>query len=111
MEADSLDGSGLALSRQGIAADPVTLATNLDGVFAGGDGVTGADLAVRAVAAGKLAAVSIDQYLGGRPVQGHPEMINVLMGKLSDEELARVVSQDRADAARGHARAPAGRAA
>ena len=88
VETDSLGGSGITLSRLGIAADPVTLATNLPGVFAGGDGVTGADLAVRAVAAGTLAAISIGQHLDGRPVQGHPEMINVLMGKLSDDELA-----------------------
>jgi formate dehydrogenase major subunit len=88
VETNAVDGSGLALSRQGIAADALTLATNLEGVFAGGDGVTGADLAVRAVAAGKLAAVSIDQYLFGKPVRGHSEMINVLMGKLSEDELA-----------------------
>jgi formate dehydrogenase major subunit len=90
VETGIFDGSGLALSAHGIAADPLTLATNLDGVFAGGDGVTGADVAVRAVAAGKLAAMSIDQYLDGRPVQGHPEMINVLMGTLSEAELAEL---------------------
>ncbi len=87
---ETLAGTGLALSTRGIAANPQTLATNLDGVFAGGDGVTGADLAVRAVAAGKLAAVSIDQYLGGRRVQGDPEMLNVLMGKLDESELAEL---------------------
>lgn len=86
----ALKGSGLALSADGIAADPVTLATNLGGVFAGGDSVTGADVAVRAVAAGRLAAISIDQYLGGRPVQGHPEMLTVVMGKLADAELAEL---------------------
>jgi formate dehydrogenase major subunit len=81
-------GEGLRLTPRGIAVDPVTLATSLDGVFAGGDGVTGADLAVRAVAAGKLAAVSIDQYLSGRPVVGNPEMISVVMGKLDEREMA-----------------------
>jgi formate dehydrogenase major subunit len=69
-------------------ASPATLATNLDGVFAGGDAVTGADLAVRAVAAGRLAAVSIDQYLGGRRVTGDPELVSVLMGKMDEAELA-----------------------
>lgn len=39
--------------------------TNLDGVFAGGDCVTGPDTVVKAVAAGKEAAQSIDKYLGG----------------------------------------------
>ncbi len=88
VEAESLDARELRLSKRGIAINPVTLATNLEGVFAGGDAVTGADLAVRAVASGKLAAVSIDQFLGGRTVQGDPEMISVVMGKLDEAELA-----------------------
>jgi len=90
VEVDAFGETGLALGRAGIAADPATLETNLPGVFAGGDGVTGADVAVRAVAAGTLAAVSIGQYLEGRPVVGHPEMLNVLMGKLSEEEMAEL---------------------
>lgn len=81
------------LTRWGIEANPLTLATNMDGVFAGGDAVTGADLAIRAVAAGKLAAVSIDQYLNGRPVQGDPEMITVLMTRMDEEELAEFFRQ------------------
>jgi formate dehydrogenase major subunit len=93
VETDAFEGSGLAFSPHGIAADPTTLATNLDGVFAGGDGVTGADVAVRAVAAGRLAAISIDQYLGGRLVEGHPEMLNVLMNKLSESEMAELFRQ------------------
>jgi formate dehydrogenase major subunit len=88
VEAGFLGDAGLKLSRRGIAAHPATLATNMSGVFAGGDAVTGADLAVRAVASGKLAAVSIDQHLNGRPVKGDPEMISVLMGKLDDAEMA-----------------------
>jgi len=78
----------LATSKWGIAVDPATLATNLPGVFAGGDAVTGPDLAVRAVAAGKLAAASIDQHLRGEQVTGSPEAITVLMGKLSEQEQA-----------------------
>ncbi|MBM3790784.1 MAG: hypothetical protein FJW35_10620, partial [Acidobacteria bacterium] len=78
----------LTLSRRGIAVNPATLATSIEGVFAGGDAVTGADLAVRAVAAGRLAAVSIDQFLSGRPVRGDREMLTVLMGRMSEPELA-----------------------
>jgi formate dehydrogenase major subunit len=88
VETRELGAAGLRMTARGIAVDLVTLATNLDGVFAGGDGVTGADLAVRAVAAGKLAAVSIDQYLAGRRVVGNPEMVSVVMGKLGEQELA-----------------------
>jgi len=83
-----LNGAQLTLSKWGIATDPRTLATNLPGVFAGGDAVTGPDLAVRAVAAGKLAAASIDQYLTGKKVIGAPEAVNVVLGKLSEDELA-----------------------
>jgi formate dehydrogenase major subunit len=88
VQGQELEGAGVRLTSRGISVNPVTLATNLDGVFAGGDGVTGADLAVRAVAAGKLAAVSITQYLEGRPVVGHPEMVSVVMGKLEEREMA-----------------------
>ena len=84
----AFDAAQLTLSKWGIAADPKTLATNLPGVFAGGDAVTGPDLAVRAVAAGKLAAVSVNQYLSGKKVIGAPASVNVLMGKLSEDELA-----------------------
>jgi formate dehydrogenase major subunit len=84
----SLHAAQLTLSKWGIAANPRTLATNLPGVFAGGDAVTGPDLAVRAVAAGKLAAASIDQFLTGKKVIGAPESVNVLLGKLSEDELA-----------------------
>jgi formate dehydrogenase major subunit len=83
-----LNSAQITLSKWGIAADPRTLATNLPGVFAGGDAVTGPDLAVRAVAAGKLAAASIDQHLNGKKVIGSPESVNAVLGKLSEEELA-----------------------
>ncbi len=93
VEMNSGDVPGLQLSQWGIAVNPQTLATNLDGVFAGGDGVTGPDVAIRAVAAGKLAAVSIDQYLSGRPILGAPEPVNVMMGRLDEAELAILFRQ------------------
>ena len=37
---------------------------HMDGVFAGGDCVTGPASAIRAIAAGKVAAANIDEYLG-----------------------------------------------
>ena len=78
----------LSFSKWGVFVDEKTLATNLPGVFAGGDAVTGPDVAVRAVAAGKLAAVSIDQHLRGKQVIGAPEAVNIMMGKLDEDELA-----------------------
>ncbi|HEY5658173.1 MAG TPA: hypothetical protein VIY27_10335, partial [Myxococcota bacterium] len=51
-----------------IEAHPETCSTNLEGVFAGGDVVTGPDTVIRAMAAGKIAAAMIDRYLRDEPV-------------------------------------------
>jgi formate dehydrogenase beta subunit len=48
-----------------IQCDSGTLATSRKGVWAGGDAVTGPDSVIRAIAAGRTAASSIDKYLGG----------------------------------------------
>jgi len=49
-----------------IQVDPVTLITNRSGVFAGGDAVTGPATVTEALAAGRLAASRIDDYLQHR---------------------------------------------
>ena len=46
-----------------VLVDPVTLATDREGIFAGGDCVTGPWIAIEAIAAGKRAAISIDRFL------------------------------------------------
>ena len=46
-----------------IVADPESQATSREGVWAGGDAVTGPDLVVTAMRAGRQAAESIDFYL------------------------------------------------
>jgi formate dehydrogenase beta subunit len=48
-----------------IKANSVTLATSREGVFAGGDIVTGPASVIGAIAQGRQAASSIDKYLGG----------------------------------------------
>jgi NADPH-dependent glutamate synthase beta subunit-like oxidoreductase len=52
-----------------IKADEVTLETNLPGIFAGGDGVTGPASVVEAIFHGHEAALSIDRYLKGEDVR------------------------------------------
>jgi len=49
--------------------DPVTLETNIKGIFAGGDAVTGPDTVIEAMAAGRKAAISIDRYLSGKDMR------------------------------------------
>ncbi len=58
---------GLELTRRGnIVADPETGQTSREGVFAGGDIVTGAATVIQAMGAGKRAAAAIDRYLQGK---------------------------------------------
>jgi len=60
------DEYGLAVERGGrIKVDPETLAASREGVYAGGDAVSGPASVIEAIAAGRQAAVSIDKYLGG----------------------------------------------
>ena len=47
----------------GIIADEKTGATSIEGVFAGGDAVTGAATVILAMGAGKASAKAIDEYL------------------------------------------------
>ncbi|NSW91688.1 MAG: NADPH-dependent glutamate synthase [Firmicutes bacterium] len=47
----------------GIIVDEETGATSLDGIYAGGDAVTGAATVILAMGAGKKAAAAIDEYL------------------------------------------------
>jgi formate dehydrogenase major subunit len=90
VERSLAEREGLRVTGWGIAADERTLATNLPGVFAGGDAVLGADLAVRAVAAGRIAAASIHQYLSSEPVRGEPGMTDIAMQPVDDAERAAI---------------------
>jgi NADH-quinone oxidoreductase subunit F len=74
---------GLPLGRGNtVQVDADTLATSREGVFAGGDAVTGPATVIEAIAAGRQAAISIDQYLGGSGVidetLASPEEIEML---------------------------------
>jgi len=48
-----------------LSVDPVTLKTNVEGVFAGGDVAKGPSSVIEAIEAGRRAASSIDKFLGG----------------------------------------------
>ncbi len=60
------DEFGIKVARGGrITVDADTLGTSREGVFAGGDVVSGPASVIEAIAAGRQAAVSMDRYLGG----------------------------------------------
>lgn len=62
---------GLVLeSNTTIRTDPRTLETNREGVFAGGEAVTGPSMIVQAIGHGKRAAFFIDRRLRGEPLDG-----------------------------------------
>lgn len=56
----------IALDARGYIATDASLATSLDGVFAGGDIVTGAATVIEAMGAGRRAAAAMKRYLGLR---------------------------------------------
>jgi NADPH-dependent glutamate synthase beta subunit-like oxidoreductase/ferredoxin len=51
-----------------IQTDKQSHQTSIEGIFAGGDAVSGPATVVKAVGAGKKAAISIDRYIRGEPV-------------------------------------------
>ncbi|MGI5835275.1 MAG: FAD-dependent oxidoreductase [Chloroflexota bacterium] len=61
-----IDGLGLNVTREGfIQVDRHSMETNVPGIFAGGDVVTGPATVIEAIAAGNRAAKAIDRYLRG----------------------------------------------
>jgi len=59
-----------------LSVDPVTLQTNIEGVFAGGDVVAGPSDVIASIATGKEAAISIERYLSGVDLkEGRPTPI------------------------------------
>jgi heterodisulfide reductase subunit A-like polyferredoxin len=96
----SLDGAGVSVTKWStIVADEKTHATNVPGVFAAGDAVSGPATVVAAVGAGKKAAAAIDAYLSGEDLTSpQPEEYIVAFDNLKlardIESEARVVMQE-----------------
>ena len=68
------EGSGVSINKwNNVDFDPVTYATNVPGVFTGGDVSTGPQTVVKAVFSGKEAAKSIDLYLQGKDIKAGRE--------------------------------------
>ncbi len=88
VDADGVDAehTDIKLSKwKTLEVNTETFATSRAGVFAGGDCVSGADIAVTAIAAGRKAATSIDQYLRGEAITGEPKSYLHLMADRPEE--------------------------
>lgn len=75
-----------------LSVDPDNLATNIPGVFAGGDFVTGPAFVITAIAAGRRGAVAIDKYLCGDT--SRVELYDVRAAAPSTEEKVDDLQED-----------------
>lgn len=64
IDSSKLEESGVHITRGHIDALDTSGVEGVDGLFAGGDCVTGPATVIKAIAAGKVAAANIDEYLG-----------------------------------------------
>jgi NADPH-dependent glutamate synthase beta subunit-like oxidoreductase len=90
-----LSGNGLNISKWNtIEVDPETLSTNIEGIFAGGDVVTGPNTVTEAMAHGKTAAQMIDKYIKGEKLEREYKVtrpaLRVEAVKLTEEETKRL---------------------
>ena len=91
-ETEFIQELGLSPRRGGtIEIDSQTGATDVEGVFAGGDVVSGPASVIDAIAAGKKAACSISRYLRGEP--GEVEEEKAEPEELSEEEIKGLKSR------------------
>lgn len=72
-----------------------TLSTNVPGIFAGGDLVTGPTSVIQAIASGRRAALAIDKYL-----MGDPTRVEIKDEKCVEEPEAALLPQQSAPASR-----------
>jgi NADH-quinone oxidoreductase subunit F len=72
-----------------LVTDSNTLATNIPGIFAGGDFVTGPDMVINAIAAGRRGAIAIDKYL-----QNDTSRVEIYDRKVKAAEGARAPELD-----------------
>ena len=70
VEFEGLERSGVNIRRGNVVAEASSQLWEGSNIFAGGDCVTGPASAIRAIAAGKVAAANIDEFLGFNHVIG-----------------------------------------
>jgi len=92
--------SGLKLTRwDSIEANEETMATDVEGVFAGGDAVTGPNTVIEAIAAGQTAAESIRRYIDGESLERTYEVTKPYL----KVDAVSVPDEEMMNASRAHA--------
>ncbi len=81
--------------RETFEVDPVCLATNIPGIFACGDAVTGPATVVEAIGAGSRAAIAIDRYLRGEELELAMEWLPLKAVEIEDMDISDIVSKNR----------------
>ena len=85
---------GLEISKwDRLAINPETFETNIKGIFAGGDFVTGPRDVIRVIADGRRAALSIDAYLNGEVFEKEPSYFTLVPEVKIDPDLEKTQRQ------------------
>ena len=85
---------GLEISRWArLVVSPETFETNVQGIFAGGDFVTGPRDVIRVIADGRKAALSIHGYLSGETLQKRPTYFTPVPEIRIDPDLEKIPRQ------------------
>ena len=92
-ELSFLEGHAELAAGTTLKVNPSSLATNVPGVFAGGDVVTGPATVIEAIAAGRKAAIAMNKYLRGHAVD--EEEVPPLIIGIGDVEVTRFKKQPR----------------
>ena len=90
---DNAGFDGLTKRNRSFVTLKDTHQTNMDGVFAIGSAIKPGRVAIRAVAHGKEAAISMDQYLSGEAVRGLMPLFNSRIGRMLEEEYGAFMSE------------------
>ena len=99
IETQPFEEFGVPIKRGVIDALASSDVANIEGVFAGGDCVTGPATVIRAIAAGKVAAANIDEYLGyNHAITVDVDIPNARLG--SRPQCGRVNAAERSAGAR-----------
>lgn len=81
------ESMGIAFSPRGISVDTLTMQTNVEKIFAGGNAVASSRMAVKSTAHGKKIATSIDRYLMGKKGADQSKPFQSIMGRPSPESI------------------------